>query len=92
MAVSLNKPVKSKLREKVDLLIVNANELVTLAGNNQKPRVEKQMLDLGIIRNGAVAVNEGKIAAVGRTPEITKALQVGNHGERKRQNCTAGLH
>ena len=71
-AIFLNKTVKSRAREKVDLLIANANELITLAGDNQKPRVEKQMLDLGIIRNGALAIKEGKIAAVGKTPEITK--------------------
>jgi len=71
-AIFLNKTVKSRAREKVDLLIANANELITLAGDNQKPRVGKQMLDLGIIRNGALAIKEGKIAAVGKTPEITK--------------------
>jgi imidazolonepropionase len=71
----LNKPVKSKAREKVDLLIVNVNELVTLAGNNQKPRIKQEMLDLGIIRNGAIAVKEGKIAAIGKTPELTKVYK-----------------
>jgi imidazolonepropionase len=74
-AECLNKPGRTRSREKVDLLIVNANELVTLAGNNQKPRVKKQMLDLGIIRNGSVAVKEGKITAVGKTPEITRVYK-----------------
>ena len=68
----LSRSAKSRAREKADLLIVNVNELITLAGNNQKPRAGKQMLDLGIIRNGALAVKEGKIAAVGKTPEISK--------------------
>jgi len=74
----LNKAVRSKAKEKADLLIVNANELVTLGGNNQKPRTGKQMLDLGIMRNGALAVKDGTIAAVGSTPEITKVYKAEN--------------
>jgi imidazolonepropionase len=74
----LSKAVRSKTREKADLLIVNANELVTLEGNNQKPRVGKQMLELGIIRNGALAVKDGTIAAVGNTSEITKVYKSEN--------------
>jgi len=74
----LSKAVRSKAREKADLLIVNANELVTLEGNNQKPRTGKQMLDLGIIRNGALAVKDGTIAAVGNTPAIGKVYKSEN--------------
>ena len=74
----MNKAVRSKAKEKADLLIVNANELVTLGGNNQKPRTGKQMLDLGIMRNGALAVKDGTIAAVGSTPEITKVYKAEN--------------
>lgn len=71
----LSKSIKTRAREKVDLLIVNANELVTLAGGNEKPRVGKQMRDLGIIHNGGLAIKEGRIAAVGKTSEITKAFR-----------------
>jgi len=74
----LSKPVRTRTREKADILIVNANELVTLTGANQKPRTGKQMLELGIVRNGALAVKEGKIAAVGKTAEITKAYKAEN--------------
>jgi imidazolonepropionase len=74
----LNKAARPKAREKADLLIVNANELVTLAGANQSPRTGKQMLELGITRNGALAVKDGRIAAVGKTPEITKAYKAEN--------------
>jgi imidazolonepropionase len=77
-AVPLSKAARSKTREKADLLIVNANELVTLEGNNQKPRTGKQMLDLGIMRNGALAVKDGTIAAVGSTSEITKVYKAEN--------------
>ena len=74
----MTKQARTRTREKTDILIVNANELVTLAGNNQKPRVGKQMLELGIIRNGAVAVKDGRIVAVGKTPEITKLYKAKN--------------
>jgi len=74
----LNKAARSKAKEKADLLIVNANELVTLGGNNQKPRTGKQMLDLGIMRKGALAVKDGTIAAVGSTSEITKVYKAEN--------------
>ncbi|MDH5788485.1 MAG: imidazolonepropionase [Candidatus Bathyarchaeota archaeon] len=74
----MNKPVRRKAREKVDLLIVNADEVVTLAGDSQRPRTGKQMQELGTIRNGGLAVKDGRIAAVGKTPEITKVFKAEN--------------
>ena len=65
-------------RETVDLLIVNANELVTLAGDNQKPRTGKQMRELGIVRDGSLAVKDGRIVAVGKTYDIMKRFRSGN--------------
>jgi imidazolonepropionase len=62
-------------KEKADLLIVNASELVTVEGGSQKPRVGKEMRELGIIRNGGLAVKEGRIAAVGKTAEVSKAYK-----------------
>jgi len=55
----------------VDLLIINAKELITLSGADH-PRTGSEMNDLSIIRNGAVAVKEDKIIDVGST---TKLLQ-----------------
>lgn len=71
----MNKSTRVKTREKVDLLVVNANELVTLAGGSDKPRVGKQMRELGIIHNGGLAIKDGRIASVGKTSEITKAFR-----------------
>ena len=48
-----------------DILIKNANELVTLKGLNQ-PRIKKQMNDLSIIQDGSIAVKDGKIIDVGK--------------------------
>jgi len=65
-------------KEKADLLIVNADELVTLFGGGEKPRTGKQMRELGIIRNGALAIKGGRIAAVGKTFEVTKVFKAEN--------------
>jgi imidazolonepropionase len=65
----------SRTKESADFLIVNAEEMVTLAGGNQKPRTGKQMHELGVVHDGAVAIREGRIVAVGKTPDVTKAFR-----------------
>jgi imidazolonepropionase len=77
-AVRLSKAVKARAREKLDLLIVNADELVTLSGESQRPRTGKQMREIGIIRDGGLAVKDGRIVAVGKTPDVTKAFKAEN--------------
>ena len=52
------------------MLIHSAAELLTLAGGPQRG---SRLGRLGIIEDGAVLVREGKIAAVGRTPELRGA-------------------
>jgi imidazolonepropionase len=59
---------------KADFVIVNADELVTLQGSSEKPQVKEQMNDLRFIRDGAVAVRNGRIAAVGPTEQLLKKL------------------
>jgi imidazolonepropionase len=51
-------------------LIKNASELVTARGAGGGPKTKQAMADLGIIRNGAVAINGEEIVAVGETDEI----------------------
>lgn len=51
--------------ETVDIIIKNANELVTLKGPN-KPRTKKEMSNLGIINKGSIAIKDGLIVAVGK--------------------------
>ncbi len=69
------KKIKRVRKEKVDLLIVNANELITLRSSNESPRTGKQMLSLGIIRKGGLAVKDSRITAVGKSSEIKKAFR-----------------
>lgn len=57
-------------RKQIDLLIENASELVTAEGANQKPLAGKQMQSLKIIRNAALAIRNGKITAVDKTPKV----------------------
>lgn len=64
-----------KLEIEADFVIINANELVTLKGSSEKPRVKDEMRNLGIIKNGAVAVKDGKIVAIGETSEVLAKLK-----------------
>ncbi len=51
--------------EKIDILIKNANELITLKGLNS-PRIKKEMSDIGIIKNGSIAIKNGFIIDIGK--------------------------
>ncbi|NIO37947.1 imidazolonepropionase [Candidatus Bathyarchaeota archaeon] len=62
-------------KERADLLIVNANELVTLDGGSKQLRIGKRMQHLGIIHNGALAVRKDRIIAVGKTSEIRRRFK-----------------
>lgn len=58
-------------------VIINANELVTLTGSSDKPKIKEEMNNLGIIYDGAVAVKDGKIIAVGPTRQVLDQLNEG---------------
>jgi imidazolonepropionase len=59
---------------KVDLIIENAAQLVTCAANG-KPKRGAAMSDVGIIENGATAIDKGKIVRVGNSEEIRRDFQ-----------------
>jgi len=54
---------------------VNAEELLTLADGGLKPRTGRQMRELGIVRDGALAIREGRIVAVGKTRDVMKTFR-----------------
>lgn len=60
-----------------NLIIKNASELVTCKGN--APKQGKEMSDIGIIKNGAIVVENGIIAAVGTTDEILSKYDEKNY-------------
>ena len=51
--------------ETVDILVKNANELITLKGPN-KPRTKNEMSNLSIINKGSIAIKEGFIIETGK--------------------------
>ena len=51
--------------ETVDLLIQNANEVITFKGPNH-PRTRDELSRIGVIKNGSVAIHNGKIVAIGK--------------------------
>jgi imidazolonepropionase len=53
----------------IDLLIVHAAQLITVASSN-RPRCGAAMRELGAIQDGALAITEGRIVAVGTTAEL----------------------
>ncbi len=63
---------KTGARESADLLIVNAEELLTLAGSQGKPRTGKEMRELTIIHDGALVIRDGRIVEVGKTKEVAR--------------------
>ena len=58
-----------------DVLIRNASELVTARGARGSPKTKEGMQDLGIIKNGAVAVEGKEIVAVGETDKVLAAIR-----------------
>jgi imidazolonepropionase len=60
---------------KTDFAIIHTNELATLGGNERLPRAKGAMRDLATIRDGAVAVRNGKIVAVGTTPQVMERIE-----------------
>ena len=55
------------------LALLHASQLVTLAGP-KRPRVGKELSELGIIRDGGILIRDGKIDSVGPSDEIEKNL------------------
>lgn len=61
--------------EKTDILILNSDELVTISGASDKPKRGDAFCDLEIIKNGSVAISNGKILAVGDTKTLEKQFK-----------------
>lgn len=64
-------------KDRADIVILNANEIVTLHSDHEETRTGKQMQNLEVIPKGGLAVKEGKIVAVGETSEIRRRFKGG---------------
>ncbi|MFH1012883.1 MAG: imidazolonepropionase [Thermoplasmatota archaeon] len=64
----------------MDILIKNAQELITLQGH-QRPRIKKEMNDLYIIKNGDVAIKNGIILDVGTDLEYSAKEEIDASGK-----------
>ena len=57
-------------RNIVDVIVEDAKQLVIMSGHSLSPAIGLEMEDLRIVDDGAVALDHGKIVAVGRTSEV----------------------
>jgi imidazolonepropionase len=55
---------------KPDLLLTNIGQIATLSGHSEAPKTREQMNEVSIIENGAIAIKDGIILAVGSNKEI----------------------
>lgn len=72
----------------VDLLIHSARQLLTLPGGPQRGR---QLGTLGLREDGALAIREGRIAAVGTTEELRSRVEAGSEIDASGQVLMPGL-
>lgn len=63
------------MKIRADLVIENAAELLTLRGD-RSPRVKQEMPNLCIVQNGAIAVGNGRIIAVGKFSELKEQVEL----------------
>lgn len=72
--VDCNRPYRSQKKHLAkSIAVINCSQLVTLAGPT-RPRVGAELRDLGIIRNGLLLIEHGRIAAAGTLNEIESLL------------------
>jgi imidazolonepropionase len=57
-------------------MIINANELLTLSSGMSTEEKESEK-KIGLIRDGAIAVKNGRIIVVGRTDDVIKSVKIG---------------
>ncbi|MHA1484423.1 MAG: imidazolonepropionase [Candidatus Thorarchaeota archaeon] len=59
---------------KPDMLLTNIGQLATLAGNSDHPKTGEELGNLAIIENGAIAIKDGTILAVGTTKDVISQI------------------
>ena len=59
----------------VQLVVKNASELITLRGKSLRPARKEELRELGVIEDGAVAINDGRIVAVDKSSKIEERFK-----------------
>ncbi|MHA1934642.1 MAG: imidazolonepropionase [Candidatus Thorarchaeota archaeon] len=59
---------------KPDILLTKIGQLATLEGYRKRPKIGESMMELSIIEDGAIAIKNGIIQAVGTTQEIRSQI------------------
>ncbi len=73
-----------------DLIIKNIGQLVTCASGG-KAKKGAEMQNVGIIENGAIAIENGEIIGVGNSEEILKEFEVANIFDANKKVVTPGF-
>jgi len=63
------------MKKSVDIIIFGASELLTVRGFSDSPAIGEDMKKLGIIKDGAVAIENGKIVDVGKSSDILEKYE-----------------
>lgn len=56
------------------LVIDNPNEMITVAGNNRKPRKGESLQDIGVMKEAALVIKKGIISEVGPRKEVLDSI------------------
>lgn len=75
----------------IDLLVYNASQLCTIPTHDGGPQRGHALGDLGIIPNGAVAIDNGQIVAVGSSDELLSAYEAATRIDAEGRLVTPGL-
>ena len=62
--------------ERVDLVVRNASQVVTMAGTSGGPKRGREMSEIGLVRRGFVAARGGRVVAAGPEAEMDCMLSV----------------
>lgn len=63
---------------KADLIIYNASQIATCRQPGNRFKKGREMRDIGMLEEGAIAISEGRVAAVGKSEEILTEFETEN--------------
>lgn len=67
------KPTEDKM-----LIIDNASEIITIAGDNRSPRKEEGLRDIGLVEDGSAIIEDGLILDVGPRRDVMSSVDTSN--------------